>query len=57
MLNGSDRLRHAQARDTGNSHFGRAVSPPIVMAGLVPAIPTRTVPRWMAGTSPAMTVG
>jgi len=26
-----------------------------VMAGLVPAIHSSTVPRWMAGTSPAMT--
>src|SRR5579859_1071659 len=30
-------------------------SPPFVMAGLGPAIRTRTVARRMAGTSPAMT--
>ena len=40
-----------------SSHFGRAVQPLAVMAGLVPAIRRGRVPEWMAGTSPAMTMG
>jgi hypothetical protein len=40
----------------GNSHFGQASQPLIVMARLVPAIPASTMPRRMPGTSPTMTV-
>jgi hypothetical protein len=39
-----------------NRHVGRS-PPPVVMAGLVPAIYASTLPREMAGTGPAMTIG